>query len=200
MNGNNGHRHRLDVLEAVLEPPTEGDAEQWRAAWDSALHALLATMAPEHVQGLGEEMAVREHPDPSRPYGRLWAEVHARLVERVGAAPGVPPRYPTAPLALPAALADVYLAGTPNLRAVPCPTCGLRLPAAGELVPVVGKGDSWWYADTHEPAPTPALPDITGERVMWRELILLGACPVCPVPMSIVDGVMKDDQRGRSVA
>ena len=182
MNGNNGRRRRLDVLEVLLEPPTEGDADQWQAAWDSALHTLLGTMAPEHVQGLGEEIQRHECPDPSRPYGRLWAELHARVAERVGAAPGVPPRYPDAPLALPAALAEVYLRGGPNFAAsgARCQTCDLRLPTAGQNVAVMDSGDGWHFSDTGESCREPTLAHLSEGRVMWRPLVLFPqGCPLC---------------------
>ena len=196
MNGSNGHRTRLDALEAALTPPDDSERARWQAAWDSAAAVLLVTMAPEHVAGLGEEARECEHPDKSRPWGRLWAEFHGRLVDKVGAAPGVPPRYPDTPLWLGPAHAEVYLAGGPGFSPVGarCPTCGLRLPTAGENVPVVGSGDGWRYEDTDEPAPTPGLPDIASERVMWREVVLLGGCPLCAIPMAIVDEVMKDYQ------
>ena len=161
-------RRRIDHLKTAFGPSSD-ESGSYQRARDAAVHALLSTMAPEHVALIASEIEAREHFSPWTPGGRLWGELNARIGERVGVAPGVPPRYPDAPLVLPAGLAAAYLQGGPNFSpgGARCSSCGLRLPTSGELVAGAPEG-------------APVLSDMAIEgRKYWRPLVLFTACPLC---------------------
>ena len=108
MSTSNGQRHRLRRIEDG-RPSETSDAEKeaeasayreehnrWAVRWNEAAAALIASMAPVHVELLVQDIGWYEDPDPSSSWGRMRLEVRTRLEDRVGFFPG----NATSPIAL----------------------------------------------------------------------------------------------------
>ena len=194
MSTSNGHRHRLRRIEDGRPSETsnaEKEAEasayreehnRWAVRWNEAAAALIASMAPVHVELLVQDIGWYEDPDPSSSWGRVRLEVRACLEDKVGLPPLFFPRCPDSPLALHPAVVEAILADAPGLqtRCVKCMECSYWMPAAGAQVAIECSGDlTWRYRDTGESCAAPSVPACTLDRARWRPITLFSVCPLC---------------------
>lgn len=164
------------------QPIDEAEAA-WNAAWNAAIKIISSTMAEEDIVRLNEEMLIHDHADLLRPWGRVWGAMDSRIVDKVGVAPGHPPRRPDSLLALPHEVVEVHLRGATNLTpgALRCVACGYLLPSAGENVAIERDDDGAWHdRATREPCSAPIYPTDTERRGRYRVIELFPrGCPLC---------------------
>jgi hypothetical protein len=178
---------RVERLEREFAPkPEDADQEEaYRHAYAEAVRALLSTMAPEHVALLVEECERSQGMLHDRTAaGRLYEAFHHRLVMRIGVAPGWKPQEPHRPLALPRAVAELYLRDIPllwNLVEHECTLCGYVVPAWYEMEPIICDEAGCWTFQDGSAAPTPGCPEITRDRRIWRVRSRFERCPLCGV-------------------